>query len=151
MPMSTYMKELRELVGTRQLLIPSVAAIIRDGDTILLQKRADDGEWSMPAGAIDPGESPQEAIVREVYEETGLHVTPLKIAGVFGGTKFRHTYPNGDMLEYTIVVFECGIISGELACVDGESLELQYWPADAMPRLVLPYPAELFTCRLLSS
>ena len=56
----------------------------------LLQRRNDDGSWSLPAGAIDPGEGPAQAVVREAYEETGLHVVPEKVAGVFGGEGFRH-------------------------------------------------------------
>lgn len=43
----------------------------------------------------------------------------------------RYTYPNGDTIEPTILLFECMTIGGALECVDGESLELQYFdPAD---------------------
>ena len=50
-----------------------------------------------PAGAIDPGETPAQAIIREVLEETNLCVLPSRIVGVFGGAKnFRFKYPNGD-------------------------------------------------------
>jgi ADP-ribose pyrophosphatase YjhB (NUDIX family) len=42
-------------------------------------------------------ETPSEAVVREVYEETGLNVYPQKLLGVFGGKDFRYTYPDGNL------------------------------------------------------
>lgn len=82
--------------------------------------------------------------MREVYEETGLHVVPHKLLGVFGGEKFRHTYPDGNQIEGLIRVFECLVESGALEAVDGESAELEYFPVSSMPKLALPYPDEMF-------
>jgi len=105
MGISPYVRDIRESIGTRLLLMPAVAAIVRDGEgRILLQRRSDDGRWNLPAGAIDPGESPDEAVVREVREETGLEVRPVRVAGVFGGADgFRHRYGNGDEVEFTAI------------------------------------------------
>ena len=145
MSISPYVKSLREVVGHRLLLLPGVAAIIRDEDGgILLHRRADDGEWSLPAGAIDPGETPAEAITREVREETGLGVVPEFILGVFGGARFRHHYPNGDETEYTVVVFDCRVTEGKLEAQDGEAVELRYFAPEEVPRLGMPYPPEVF-------
>jgi 8-oxo-dGTP pyrophosphatase MutT (NUDIX family) len=91
MPISSYLRDLRAIVGPRLLLMPGVAALVRDAsERVLFMHRADDGRWGLPAGAIDPGESPTAAIVREVREETGLVVRPSGVAGVFGGAGFRH-------------------------------------------------------------
>ena len=58
MPLSPYVAALRRRVGQDLLLLPGVAAVIHDGDgRVLLQQRSDDGSWSLPAGAIEPGES----------------------------------------------------------------------------------------------
>ena len=66
MPISDYLKRIRAAIGHEMLLNPGVAAIIRDeAGRVLLQKRSDDGTWSLPAGAIDPGETPAQAVVRE--------------------------------------------------------------------------------------
>lgn len=140
------MRELRALVGTRLLLLPGVSAIIRNnrGDVLCLL-RADDGRWGLPAGAIDPGESPAAAIVREVREETGLDVCVEAVAGVFGGTDFRHQYPNGDEAEFVTIVFECRVTGGKLHAADGEALEFRWFPFNAMPHLGLRYPPELFS------
>lgn len=145
MPISEYVRDLREVVGSRLLLLPGVAALVRDAENrILLVRRSDDGRWGLPAGAIDPGESPSAAVVREVREETGLHVRPTRIAGVFGGSSFRHRYENGDVVEYTVIVFDCGVTGDDLQPLDGEACELRYFAPDDVPPLPLPYPTSLF-------
>ena len=150
MAISTYLKELRESVGSRLLMVPSVGGIIRneEGD-ILLQKTAHDERWSLPGGAIDPGEKPSEAIIREVKEETGLTIHPTHILGLFGGEEFRYTYPNGHRVEYVFPVFACSIVGGNLGGLDDETEELQFFPETDIPELTLPYPPELFTQRTL--
>jgi ADP-ribose pyrophosphatase YjhB (NUDIX family) len=68
MPISSYLKKLREKVGRDILQVPRVAAIMRDeNDWILFVKSAESETWSLPAGAIDLGETPSQAIVREVF------------------------------------------------------------------------------------
>lgn len=145
MPISLHMQRLRELVGNDLLQVPSVAAIIRDErGRLLLQRRASDGRWSLPAGAIDPGETPGQALVREVLEETGFVVEPVTLLGVYSGERFRHTYDNGDRVEYMVAVYACRIIGGELGGDPRETLELQWFDRDERPQLVLPYPESLF-------
>ena len=148
MPISPYLRDLRAVVGPRLLLLPGVSAIVRDADErVLFMRRADDGRWGLPAGAIDPGESPAEAIVREVREETGLVVRAARVAGVFGGAGYRHRYPNGDEVEWTVAVFDCEVVGGELAPRDGEALELRYFAPEEAPTPQLPYPRSLFERR----
>ncbi len=147
MPASDYILALRAKIGHDPLLNPGVAALIRDdAGRVLLQRRSDDGTWSLPAGAVDPGERPAEALVREVWEETGLQVVPKKVAGVFSGPEFRHTYPNGDQIDVFSVVFLCEVTGGTLGGRDGESLELRYFIPANFPTsgLLQRYPAALF-------
>jgi 8-oxo-dGTP pyrophosphatase MutT (NUDIX family) len=94
---------------------------------------------------VDPGEPPARAIVRETYEETGLRVRPVVLSAVLGGEGFRHRYPNGDEAEYMIALFECRVVGGRLGGSDGESLELRYFPAAALPPLFAPFPQDLLT------
>lgn len=58
------------------------AAIIDDAGRILLIRRADNGLWAMPGGALAVGETPAEGVVREALEETGLRCEPLALVGV---------------------------------------------------------------------
>ena len=145
MPISPYLKNLRGKVGNQILQIPSAAAIIRDeSGKILLVKSANSDVWGLPAGAIDLGETPAEAVIREVFEETSLQVLPVKIVGVFGGEKVRYIYANGDSVEYFIVVFECEITNGKLLNQDGEVSEFKYFAVEEMPQLAIPYPNYIF-------
>ena len=148
MPISDYLRDLRALVGSRLLLLPGVAAIVRDAEhRVLFIRRADNGEWGLPAGAIDPGETPTEAVAREVREETGLDVRPSRVAGVFGGPGFRVRYENGDEAEYTVIVFDCEVVGGTLSPADGEALELRYFAPHEAPELQVAYPRTLLEPR----
>ncbi|MHB8628167.1 MAG: NUDIX hydrolase [Aggregatilineales bacterium] len=134
MPISDYHRALRQKVGHMRILSPGAAAVVlNERGEVLLQQRRDDGRWGLPGGAIEPGEDPADTIVREVWEETGLHVVPERIVGVYGGTDGYHTYPNGDEMAFISVVFECRVIGGELNPQDGESLALRYFPSAEMP------------------
>ena len=137
----SYLMELRGLVGRRLLLVPSVAAVIRDGaGQLLLHEKASGEGWSLPAGAIEPGETPQEAVIREVREETGLVVAPVGILGVFGGHGFRHTYPNGDEVEYVVTLFRCAVVEAGGHWTDSETKALGYFTPDTLPPLTPAYP-----------
>lgn len=139
----SYIHNLRRKVGADLLLVPSVAAVIHNtkGELLLQQKR--DGSWSLPAGAIEPGETPEQALYREVSEETGLQVKPIALLGVFGGAHFRYTYANGDQVEYTVILFHCQPIGNSSLPTDEETVALQYFPPVHMPPLALPYPQDV--------
>ena len=143
MSASDYILGLREKVGSTLMLLPGVAGVIlNDSGEILLQEKHWE-VWSLPAGMIEPGESPRQALVREVKEETGLDVAPTEILGVFGGKDFRYTYPNGHEVEYTVIVMQCDVIGGTHSPTDAETRSLQYFSRQEMPELALPYPKEV--------
>lgn len=145
--MTSYLTALRRVVGDRLLMLPAVAAVIHDGaGNLLLQEKASGEGWSLPAGAVELGETPADAVVREVIEETGLLITPECILGVFGGKEFRHTYPNGDKVEYVITLFKCRIDEDRGNWTDTETRSLRFFSRADMPPLALPYPvAALFS------
>jgi len=144
MPISEFYRAIRARIGHDLLLLPGVAAVIHNvKGEILVQERAEGG-FSLPAGGIEPGETPGEAIVREVLEETGLHVVPTRVLGTFGGKKYRTLYPNGDQAEYTVILFACAIASGETQCADGESRSLKFFAVPDIPVLLTDYPRHLF-------
>ncbi|SEG95107.1 8-oxo-dGTP diphosphatase [Actinacidiphila yanglinensis] len=61
----------------------SAAVVVRGGLVLLVRRRVAEGRlsWQFPAGAVEPGETPQEAAVRETFEETGVDVTAIRVLG----------------------------------------------------------------------
>ena len=135
---STHVAALRAGVGHMRLLLPSVTGIVRDRDgRILLVQQRDDGRWSTPGGLIEPGEVPADAVVREVWEETGLLVAPERVLGVYGGPDFVVRYPNGDETQYVSTIFSCAIRSGSLRGDGDETLAARFWSAEETAALPL--------------
>jgi ADP-ribose pyrophosphatase YjhB (NUDIX family) len=134
--MSPYIAGLRSRIGHARLLLPSVTGIVYDqAGAILLVRIRESGVWTTPGGAIDPDETPADALVREVREETGLEVRPERLLGVFGGPAFVIRYPNGDESQYVMVVFECRVVGGEARPDDEETTELRYVSRDELASL----------------
>jgi ADP-ribose pyrophosphatase YjhB (NUDIX family) len=138
MGMSSYMRKLRAVWGSGRLLVPSVSGIVRDsGGRVLLVQQRDDGVWSTPGGAIEFDETPANAVVREVREETGLVVVPRRLFGVFGGPTFVVRYPNGDETQYVSSMFECDVVSGDLRADGDETQAAEFWSEAEASRLSL--------------
>ena len=118
---------------------PAVSAFILRREGVLLQKREDNGLWGLPGGGVEPGESVTEAIVREVREETGLEVEPVRLIGVYSSPAHHQivTYPNGDVIHYVSSSFECRITGGEIAC-GPESLACEWFLPDRLPPGLMP-------------
>lgn len=120
MPISTYLRNLRAKIGTDLVMMPAVTVLVFDAQgRLLLAEAGSTGLWMTIGGAIDPDESPADAAIRECWEETGFHVELTRLVGAFGGPQYRVTYPNGDVVSYTTIVFEARVIGGR-AQADGE-------------------------------
>lgn len=134
-----YIANIRKKVGHDLLMLPGAAGIvINDQNEILLQLRKDREIWGLPGGALDPGEEPADAVVREVYEETGVIVQPERIIAVLSGKDHMRTYSNGDQVAFITTVFKCRPVSGEPCVNDHESLDVRYFPLDALPDNMVP-------------
>ena len=137
MSMSPHVANLRAKVGHDLIVLPSATAVIRDDvGRILLARHADRDLWVAPGGAVDPGETPADAAVRETWEEVGLLVEPVRVLGVFGGPGFEVRYGNGDRTAYVMIAFECRVLAGTPR-PDGEETQDVGWftkeEASALP------------------
>lgn len=118
---------------------PSVSAVIFDRHRrILLQQRSDGGQWGLPGGGVEIGESVTAAIVREVREETGLRVSARRLVGVYSEPALQVVrYPGGNVWHYVNVCFECLVRGGTLTTCD-ETLALDWFAAHRLPAAILP-------------
>ena len=78
--------------------------VVRPDGLILAIKRADDGRWVPPGGVLELDESPQDGVVREIYEETGIKVHPIRLTGVYKNMR----------LGVVSLAFRCEVIGGEM-------------------------------------
>lgn len=94
------------------------AAAIFDQDIILLTRRADNGQWCLPSGGVESGESIREACLREVQEETGLTVNLVRLIGIYSSPNVLVQYPDGNQVQIVSLCFEAKIQGGQLDLSD---------------------------------
>lgn len=128
-----YYKQIRALIGHRPLMLIGSGVILYRGRQLLLQKRSDDGSWGKHGGIMDYEEVAEDACRREVMEEIGLRVGKLTLLGVYTGPDMTVTYPNGDITNYTDIVYVSDEFDGEPNLTDGEAAELCWFDIDALP------------------
>ena len=133
MAMSPHVRRLRDALGSELIVLPAVTGIVFDDrDRILLVQQLESGVWTAPGGAVDPDELPADAVVREVWEETGLYIEPVRILGVHGGPTCLVTYPNGDRTSYVMTVFECVVRGGALRGQSDETSDAAFVGRDEL-------------------
>ncbi len=112
------------------------AAIFNADDKVLLTRRADNGQWCLPSGAMEPGESAAEACAREVLEETLLHVRVKRLVGVYSDPNQLVMYADGNKVQILAVHFEAEVIGGELGLSD-ETTEAGYFSREEVTEMEL--------------
>lgn len=92
-----YVVNIRAAVGHQPIIFTSASgALIKDG-AVLLQERADTGDWGFPGGYMDFGETFAQTVVREFKEDAGVEVKPVKLLKLQDSDQY--TYPNGDRVQ----------------------------------------------------
>ncbi len=113
--------------------------VIEDGRALLIRRGGEPlrGQWSIPGGTLELGESLEQGVVRELLEETGLQVRILGFLEVFDRI-FREPSAegNGPRFHFVIVDYLCGRISGEPQA-GGDALELAFAAEDDLERFQL--------------
>lgn len=111
---------------------PCVGALIIDGDRVLLVKRKQSpykGYWDIPGGFLEAGEHPEEGVIREVKEETGLRVRPIEILGIF-----MDKY--GAEADDTLNIHYLAEVVGGEGRAGSDAAELRWFSKDSLPKKV---------------
>ncbi len=138
-------KVLMEHPGYATPKIDIRAAVIKEGKILLVHERSDD-KWAMPGGWADVGDIPSEVAIREIKEESGYDVKPVKVIGVFdanragGQLEFFHAFK---------IVFLCDLLGGEAATSD-ETQDVGFFSFDNLPSLSLNRTNEKHIKEILS-
>jgi 8-oxo-dGTP pyrophosphatase MutT (NUDIX family) len=134
-----YVEEIRKLVGHRPLIfVGSVIVIIDEFGRVLLQKRkASNGDWGIPGGLMELGETTEETAKRELYEETGLSVEKLNLIDIYSGEKNFIRAQNGDEFYVVTIAYYSNTFYGDLRVNDEESLECTFFRFDDLPKNIV--------------
>ncbi|WP_007511961.1 NUDIX domain-containing protein [Pseudofrankia saprophytica] len=116
-------------------LVVGGCAVVPGADgRILLQRRADNGEWALPGGGMDIGETFADCVIREVREETGFDVVIERIVGIYSDPGHVFAYPDGEIRQQFSICCACAIVGGELA-VSSESTAVAFFTLDELADL----------------
>lgn len=130
-----YISEMRKYVGHDLIMTVGCGVLLEnEKGELLLQKRSDTGEWCVPGGALEPGETYMEAATREVFEEVGIKVCGLRLFGLYSGDDRKILYPNGDIVYSLSVIFITNSYSGDISDEDSEVLEHRFFDKNSIPK-----------------
>ena len=117
--------------GVAGYVTPKVAvgAVVgNERNEILLVQRADSGVWLYPTGWADVGYSASEVVVKEVEEETGIRVEPVRLIAVLDGLRLGFT-----RIPLYSLVFHCKVLGGELTAHPLECADVNWFAEDELP------------------
>ena len=129
---------LGERVGKLGTIRVGSSAVVFDykEEKILLTRRADNGQWCIPGGGMDQGESITENCAREILEETGLRVRVGKLIGVYSNPNRLIEYADGNRYHVVVLSFRAEVIGGELGLSD-ETTDYGYFSSAEIEKLDL--------------
>ncbi|MCI0552975.1 MAG: NUDIX domain-containing protein [Anaerolineae bacterium] len=116
-------------LGRKGILRFGCSAVIFDETRtkVLLTRRADNGLWCVPGGAMESGESAAEGCEREVFEETGLRVRVKRVVGIYSN-------PDGNKVHIVVLGFEAEIIGGKLG-LSNETTDVGFFSLTEMENM----------------
>ncbi|MEV0063806.1 NUDIX domain-containing protein [Nocardia sp. NPDC050718] len=107
-------------------LVPGGSVLVVDSaGRILMQRRGDSGNWSLPGGVMEIGETLEECAVRETKEETGLDIEITGLLGIYTDPSHVIEYSDGEVRQEFAVTYY-GRVTGGVLRVSNESTEVRF-------------------------
>jgi 8-oxo-dGTP pyrophosphatase MutT (NUDIX family) len=133
-----YIMDLRKNVGTRPLIMAGACVVVIHNNSILFERRTDNGMWGLPGGSLEPGETMEQVARRELFEETGLHANKLELLDVFSGQELYYKYPHGDEVYNVVAAYICKEFDGVINHDESEVAELRFFVIEELPDNISP-------------
>ncbi|MGW6409695.1 NUDIX domain-containing protein [Streptomyces vinaceus] len=116
-------------------IVPAVTAfVVNDTGEVLLERRSDNGRWGMPGGVQEVGENIAGTVVREVLEETGIHVEVVGLVGIFTDPGHVIAFADGEVRQEFSLCFRARPVGGEIK-VSSESFAVRWVPRSELDDL----------------
>ena len=115
--------------SANSLVVGSSAVVVDSDGRILLQRRSDSGNWALPGGVMEIGETLAESAVREVKEETGLDVRIERIVGIYSDPGHVFAYDDGEVRQEFSICVASAITGGSLL-VSSESTDVRFFTSE---------------------
>ena len=133
--MKTHTLAGERIAKNAQLQVGCAVVIFDDArEKVLLTQRTDNGQWCLPSGRMDPGESVSEAAVRETLEETGLEIDLIRLTGVYSTPHLILVYPGDTRVQTVSFTFEGKVTGGALG-LSSETTAFGYFDREEMTQL----------------
>lgn len=111
----------------------AAAVVFNDEGLLLLHRRTDNGLWALPGGTMETGETAEQTVVREVWEETGYHIEVTRLVGIYSHpAQTTVTYADGNTVAYVSLLFE-GRLSGGTPTLCDETSEIGWFAPTELP------------------
>jgi 8-oxo-dGTP pyrophosphatase MutT (NUDIX family) len=130
-----------ERIGRQGNIRLGCSAVLFDAnrEKILLTRRADNGQWCLPGGGVEPGESVAEACARETWEETGLRIRVKRLTSVFSSPDRLVIYSDGERFQIITLNFEVSERGGIIGLSD-ETTEIGFYSLPEIESMdILPH------------
>lgn len=116
-------------------IVPAVTAfVVNDAGAVLLEQRSDNGRWGMPGGVQEVGENIAGTVVREVLEETGIHVEVVGLVGIFTDPGHVIAFADGEVRQEFSLCFRARPVGGTIK-VSSESFAVRWVPREELDSL----------------
>jgi len=119
----------------QKLILPAVAAVIfNDEGEILLQKRSDVDLWCIISGHVEFGETVEEAILREIFEETNAHAEIVRLIGIYSSPDSQTYFYKNKTVQYITTYFEARLTEAiPTGFSNNETQELRFFKPNDIP------------------